>query len=628
MFEFCRIDISQNPCKLTDRTQLRDEVELQIYSKYSFACFRSTTDDAEPLPIPNCKENWHCIIDPIDDRKWWFLATHHPKTNRLITELYRSVGVVETKWSNGAILKIRVECADLPDNAVQATLDEFIDDLIAIIISKNNPLEYSIKSEGRGNLKLHKQDCAHFWELASLLEKLLKEPSTKLVVDNSPMATHKLKPTPNNLRRRLRRPDASVLWGEHITEHLDTGENRFMHATAIRALQIINAAIKIEIISEDSSESYLSSLHELRKKFTSVIRLFKNKHIGSNRRHYNRVIMQRNRRYAKIYNLQKDLFTNMVEWSEIGELLAQTRKIRVTHLAQIYERWCLLKIIRTLIDCYHFIPKENWLDVFVRDIMRDKHNIDVRLHHENYGYDIILSYEHELDPNPLDDKVYRPDFVIQLDGIDYPKLVLDAKLRTRLGRERAGELHHCLHTEKNYSENDRNLVFVIQPANPAVTHYDCLNWTGGWIYALAGQGRNIGVRDNIRLAILQWLQYVEYIYTTDTEFIHHHPNQFGFKICPNCGSSGNKLKESQTSMATRKMTCLCCQQIRLWTHCFNCHQRPLIKNPGLNYFKTNGSECNVVCPNCNHSFERSPSQSFGAYSPRRAKMFTDDDIPF
>lgn len=624
MFEFCRIDLTQSPFQPQNRALVRDEVELQVYpGKNIFACFRPQDGDAEPLPIPNCKERWRWIVDPNDNRRWWFLAANDPQNGRLVSELDRSVGVVETKWSNGSSLKLRVECATLPENAVQATLKDFVGDLVYIIISKNNPLEHSLQSDGPGTLRLSPEDRQRFSDLVALLEALLKDPSTKLMVDRAPMASHKLKPTPSNLRCRLRRPDASVLWGERITEHLDTGENRFMHATAIRCLRIISAAIDIETQSESSSDTddkSIQELKDLRNKFAHLIRIFRERKIGSDRKHFNRIVMQGNRRYAKVYSLQKDIFANMVQWSEIGDLLAQTRKFRITHLSQIYERWCLIKIIRTLIYTYRFRPVGNWIDGFIRDVMQDKHNVDVRLHHPDYGYDIIVSYEHELDPSPFDGKIYRPDFVIQLDGIDAPKLVLDAKFRTRLGKIGVEELHEELYSKKNYAEDQENLVFIIQPANPKAYYYDCLNWTGGGIYALAGQEPVVGRRDHFRLALLQWFQSIEYRYRIDGNFRAEHPNPSQFKICPNCGASGKHLNEFSTSSATTKMTCSECNQIRLWTHCFSCHQRPLIKNPGLNYFKTNGSECNVVCPNCHQSFEGS--------SRRIKRVFPDDDVCF
>ncbi len=595
MFELCRVEFSDDAIQFKDRTVVEDEAELQAFpERHRFAAFRPMQGDARPLPISRCKETWRPVPDPQDNRLWWFLAApNRSRDGKFDTELYRSVGVLNTRWSDGSSLRVWIECAGLPPNAVPATIRDLTGDLVSIITSRDTPLEYSVEGGGGSRpRRFSEKHLAALAELAHRLETLLAHSGTKLVIENLPLPAHRVKPTPTNLLRRLRRPEANALWAQTVKEHLDTGENRFMHATALRALRIVNAAIEVEQQTPNPEAVYLNALDGLRRRYTRIIGLFREKRIGTDRTHYNRIVMQRSRRYAAAYSLQKALFAELNVWSEIAEILGETRNIRVSHLSQIYERWCLVKIIRTLMECYRFHPVGDWQKAFVRDVCLDKHNVALRMHHPEYGFDIRLTYEHELERNPLDGKIYRPDFVLELLDTGFPKLVLDAKFRTRLGREGCEELHKALHQGKSYGEGGRNLVFIVHPAGSRAACYDVLHWTGGWVYALAGQGENYSPRDGIRLAILQWLQYVE-------SFDQDNP---GLKLCPNCARGGSFLREERTSAATKKMTCTHCGQIRLWTRCFGCGHKPLIKNPGRNYFRTQGSECNVVCPRCSASF--------------------------
>ena len=589
MFEIARLKLTENGRQILDRKVVRDEVRLEAFETHEFAVFRRTQGDVEPLPVEGCKEQWQEVKTEDDDRRWWFLAVK--EKGRLVTELYRSVGIVRTQWGDKTSLTIRVDCSGVPENAVTAMVRDLVDDFIWLIVENRNPLEQSFDDHSRGRLQLSDLLIARLDELTTRLDALLDACKKKLKVRYAVVPAHKAKPTGRNLLRRLRCPDSSAIWGEVVTEDADTGENRFMHATALRALRIIQAAI--EIIPEQSSEfmSYRRELFTLRDHCRRVVNRYRTLGVGTENRHYNRIVMQSNPLYASVYRFQKALFAELAEWNDIADTFEAMRHIRVTHLSQIYERWCLVKIIQTLMSCYRFRPVGSWISDFVKAVVNGRHNVEVRLRHLEYGPDIIVSYEHELDPNPFDGKTYRPDFLVRLADRDYPKLVLDAKFRTVIGKKGCKALHSKLFSDKDYGENGRNLVFIVHPSSSRESYFDVLEWTGGWIYALAGQAG----RDNIRLALLQWLQCIE--------------QRASLRICPYCGHASHYIEQRATSPATKQSVCGFCKKETLWTRCFNCGFKPLIKNPGLNYFQTAGTQRNIICPRCGASFEPSSRRS-------------------
>ena len=96
--------------------------------------------------------------------------------------------------------------------------------------------------------------------------------------------------------------------------------------------------------------------------------------------------------------------------SKIDQLL-YLDEIGILDIPIIYERWCLLMIIRVLCEHYDFTPlekdKEDLFDTLVREWRSDK-MLSIMFKNKNLARDILLEYEQTL-PNGR-----RPDFILKV----------------------------------------------------------------------------------------------------------------------------------------------------------------------------------------------------------------------
>ena len=164
------------------------------------------------------------------------------------------------------------------------------------------------------------------------------------------------------------------------------------------------------------------------------------------------------------------------------ERLFHENRVGILDLPRVYERWCLLKIVRVLTEEFQLVPEERYqsdlLTALVGQWTQDK-TLSIRFHDVTANRTLLLEYEPRL---LMAGKPLTPDFVITL--IDprlteathmatfgptgRPKLVMDAKFNqfvpigsAELGPNLADKLADLL--AKGYDEQDRNRVFVLHP---------------------------------------------------------------------------------------------------------------------------------------------------------------------
>ena len=149
--------------------------------------------------------------------------------------------------------------------------------------------------------------------------------------------------------------------------------------------------------------------------------------------------------------------------------------IGLVNVANIYEKWCLLQIIKVLNQVYDFEIESGWQRVLIDAVLMKSVNIEIKLHATSRQQSILLTYEKVLDSGK------RPDFVVDLfskkymeDSHDFSswvisgekrsRLVLDAKFRGEITEEQLHTLISELYETKNYSEGGANQVFIIHPS--------------------------------------------------------------------------------------------------------------------------------------------------------------------
>lgn len=305
-------------------------------------------------------------------------------------------------------------------------------------------------------------------------------------------------------------------------------------------------------------------------------------------------------------------------------------KIGLLDMPTIYERWCFLQIVKVIVDKYRFIPEEKWKRKLANQVMCDLNNVrnvKIKFTNDTIEREINLWYEKVL-PNKK-----RPDFILDIKStfnIGYThQLIMDAKFHEDVNiREQINLLYHI----KNYSENNKNTVFILHPdANRSVKNkrtpkewgddayygeIDMFNydWDKGnpnhkyGAILLSPVINRGGYLDNLQRLIGMSMQYNlvdnSHILLGDLEkkkeMLDPRPEEKVF--CLVCGS--DKFHVSKTT--TRKgygyrynFTCDECKHFYMYNYCWQCNHR-LIKNGEYwSYHSVQIMEhFNIRCPNC------------------------------
>ena len=175
----------------------------------------------------------------------------------------------------------------------------------------------------------------------------------------------------------------------------------------------------------------------------------------------------------------EDLLLSLEEFDKIG----------LVNMPLLYERWCLLQIIRVLVENYHYVPTQNWKHKLLKIIQTRNHSESIEFENEFLKRKINLYYENILKNNK------RPDFILDVQYDKKPKektaysaydyhttyedenkiqekrFIIDAKFYTAdVIKSKGGisAIHHNLYIEKNYGADNTNSVFILQPSNKNV----------------------------------------------------------------------------------------------------------------------------------------------------------------
>ena len=304
--------------------------------------------------------------------------------------------------------------------------------------------------------------------------------------------------------------------------------------------------------------------------------------------------------------------------------LEKIEAIGLLNMPLLYERWCLLQIIKVLTQALRYQPEENWKRKLIANIQGNEEQISIHFFNPSVSRTITLQYE------PFLANGKRPDFVLDVEATTKSgnqiskRLVVDAKyysaayLKQRGG---IGGVIHELYCGKDYSEGQANSVFVLHPVLEAVENVvspqewakdsylgelSMFDWEPAYHER---QATNYGAvcanpmksqryLDEIQRMLGMFLQYgIE----DNTQFHGESDDTQAINFCVSCGSE--KVADVTTSKRSnhqkRWYRCSECTQFTVYTHCGTCHTR-LIKNGEYwTYLSLMPmSSINIKCPNC------------------------------
>lgn len=307
--------------------------------------------------------------------------------------------------------------------------------------------------------------------------------------------------------------------------------------------------------------------------------------------------------------------------------LDEINNIGILHASEIYEKWCLIKILMLLIHDFRFEPETGWEEKLITSTLARLGNVKFECRRDDLGIKATLTCQAELPSGR------RPDFVLEITHTDEEQtvrfiplkerhigLVMDAKFRAKWKKE---ELHHMLDELvmiKGYDQALANAkVFILQPCEFTVRPAKSpLEWGShsdysrmrthcqGWVQAGVASS---GARSTQHLKRLLTLAFQSsFPAPTPLSADHENSTWTSRSFCIGCGERHDipsiKAKRTRRGVTRWLLDCRHCGVWTARTHCYSC-QTPLFKNGTVwTYHNTIADQVtNVICPACGAYFD-------------------------
>ncbi len=328
----------------------------------------------------------------------------------------------------------------------------------------------------------------------------------------------------------------------------------------------------------------LTQLPQLKK-----IKLFFLKYKIKSRYHFtSSMTFIQNPNYQGSHKLYKQIINQSGMNDDLFDSLEEVDKIGILDIPILYERWCLLQIIKVLMDKFHFIPTDkNWKKILTEQIsINNSKNITLNFKNSNIAREVRLTYEMVLENGRT------PDFVLDIKGRKnrYYRFVMDAKFYENLD---ISKVIDKLYNDKDYAENSNNSVFILHPSKNQKSYYgekEKFEWDNAFpnhrygAVSLSPIQKTGNYLNDLQKLIGMFLQYG----MEDNQNIRVNnkldPMPKEKPFCMICGSSHQNIKQAKTRGGNYKywVTCNDCSHMTIYNYCGKCKSR-LIKNSSWTY---------------------------------------------
>ncbi|CAM4439656.1 nuclease domain-containing protein [Vibrio agarivorans] len=300
--------------------------------------------------------------------------------------------------------------------------------------------------------------------------------------------------------------------------------------------------------------------------------------------------------------------------------LEEVDSIGLVNIPLLYERWCLLQLIKSLTHSFRFVAEEGWKRKLLKVLVGgQRENEAISFSNTHSKRRVALSYEPRLTNGRTPDFVLDMEFVSKIGVESSKRVVLDAKFYSRAFMKLRGGLSGVveeLALKKDYSEQGQNQVFVLHPTKEALSDQ------GGPVSPQAwGEVSYLG-----ELRLFEWEQRTlphQYGAVCLNPLIsHQHADEMqrlmgmclqyettatgenddvdNPNICIGCGSTSLRfVQHTQTNKDKVWYQCSECSLFTVYNHCGSCGHR-LIKNGEYwTYHATMPLQpTNIKCPQC------------------------------
>ncbi|TKG01203.1 nuclease domain-containing protein [Vibrio lentus] len=357
-------------------------------------------------------------------------------------------------------------------------------------------------------------------------------------------------------------------------------------------------------------------------KFKSAIRMLEKIGVRPSPTFPNSMTFVQNPDYQAMHSGYKKVreLTNLTD-EDLLLSLEKVENIGLVNMPLLYERWCLLQIIKVLVQNYRYQPDDEWKRQLLNIVLSHKHSKPLNFNNEQLKRKVQLRYE------PLLNNGRTPDFVMDVEfetkgGITKNKrLVMDAKFYSdeiiNMHGGIAGIVHNLYH-KKDYSEGGVNAVFILHPAKGAIDEIVSPQEWGEVSYlgelsmfdwdkmprhlyhqygaVCANPVLRLRYLDEIQRMIGMFLQYgIE-----DNALMGRPDDVESINFCISCGSHELTKRDTTTSNSRSAWyECDTCKHFTVYNHCHSCDTR-LVKNGDYwSYHSQMAMEpLNIKCPSC------------------------------
>lgn len=308
--------------------------------------------------------------------------------------------------------------------------------------------------------------------------------------------------------------------------------------------------------------------------------------------------------------------------------LDQINNIGILHVSEIYEKWCLIKILMLLMNDFRFEPELGWEEKLITSTLARSSNVKFVFLRDDLKIKATLTCQAEMPTGR------RPDFVLEItyaDADHYGRnnptqgsrigVVMDAKFRSKW---RNGELHRMLDELVMVKGYDKALedakVYILQPCaftvRPKVSP---LEWGAHSDYSRTQSHRQGWVQAGVTTSGARSTQHLKRLLTMAFQSSFPAPTAVGkdsdyliwtsCSFCIGCGERHDTPAIKAKKMKSKAMRWLLdCRHCGIWTvrtHCYSC-KTPLFKNGTIWTYHTTIADqvTNVICPVCENYFDK------------------------
>lgn len=381
--------------------------------------------------------------------------------------------------------------------------------------------------------------------------------------------------------------------------------------------------IKVYEDQRNKAKRVNESLEPKLPKFKSILVELKALHVKPSSTFPNSMTFVQNPNYQSVHSGYKSLLniTNLKD-EDLLLSLENIDEIGLINMPILYERWCLLQIVKVLLQSFNYVPTHDWKRKLLNIVSTKSRDDCIVFLNDHVKRSVSLKYETTLANGK------RPDFVLDVnvefkDGTHREKrFVMDAKYYSSDLFQQLGGISsiiETLYSDKNYSEDGRNSVFILHPAvNTIVDKVSPQSWGANsflgelemfdWDSVLRTEHFHqygaVCVNPVLRLSYLDELQRLIGMFLqfgVEENQLNGKPDDVNsFNFCLACGSHDLRLVEkSNANPRSSWYECNDCKHFTTYNHCFSCDTR-LIKNGDYWTYHSQMpmQPLNIKCPAC------------------------------